>query len=251
MKALLIILVVLSVLALIPVGVDGGYGAGGPLAYLKLGFFSIRVFPPGKLVASIMKAASKPKKPKRKKVEPIEEEPAEPKKPKPKPGKDEIIALAKMALSALSRFRHKLSIDYLRLHVNIAADDPYKTAMAYGAANAALSAAVPLLDGAFNITEQDIGVSCDFLAEKMQIDVWLTASIQIWEILYVAAAFAIDFIKNKKKQKRDGSEHTQSTSERTDTNGQTSNRRSDGDNPEQDKGNGGREHHRRRSHNHA
>ena len=238
-------------LALIPVGVDGGYNADGPAAYLKLGFLSIKVYPPGRLVSSIMAAASKPKKPKKTKAKPVTEEPEKEKKKKPKMTKDDIFALLKMALSALSRFRHKLSIDYLRLHVTIAADDPYKTAMAYGAANAALSAAVPLLDGAFNITEQDFGVSSDFLAEKTQIDVWLTASIQIWEILYVAAAFAIDFLKHKRKQKKDASEQTRSTSERTDTNGQTSNRRPHGNDPEQDKGNGGREHHSRRSHNHA
>ena len=41
MKTLLIILVVLSVIALIPVGVDGGYNSKGLSLYLRIGIINI------------------------------------------------------------------------------------------------------------------------------------------------------------------------------------------------------------------
>ena len=248
MKALLIILLVLSVIALIPVGVDGGYNKKGLRLFIRIGPFSLRLIPAGRLVASFTKP-DKPKKPK-----PIKEKSAEKKKPeKPKLSKDELFALIKMGLNALSRFRRKLTIDYLRIHITIAASDPFSAAMGYGAANAALSAIVPLAERAFNITEKDFSTSCDFLAEKTDIDFWLTASIQIWEILYVATAFGIDFLKHKRSEKKNSAPATAGdwATERTDTNGKTSYRRPDRNDPEQDKGNGGRKHHSRRPHNDA
>lgn len=247
MKALLIILLVLSVIALLPVGIDGGYSKKGLRLFVRMGPFSLRLVPAGRLVASF----SKPKQPK--KPKPVKEKPVKKERPKkPKMSKDELFALIKMGLDTLGRFRRKLTIDYLRIHITIAGGDPFSTAMGYGAANAALSSAIPLAEGAFNITERDFGVSCDFLAEKTDIDFWLTASIQIWEILYVGTAFAIDFLKYKRREKKKTAAAAGDlTTERTDTNGKTSYRRPDRNDPQQDKGNGGREHHSRRSHNNA
>lgn len=246
MKALLIILLVLSVIALLAVGIDGGYNKDGLRLYIRFGPFNLRVVPAGRLLSDV----SKRKKPKPKTKKPVKEKTAA---EKTKISRDELFALIKMALNALGRFRRKLTVDYLRIHITTAADDPFKAAVGYGAANAALSALISMAERAFIITESDFASSCDFLADKTEIDFWLTTSIQIWEIIYVAAAFGIDYLKHKKssEKKKAAAGKGSLTTERTDTNGKTSHRRPDGNDPEQDKGNGGRKHHCRRSNNNA
>ena len=64
MKTLLIILVVLSVIALIPVGVDGGYNSKGLSLYLRIGIINIRAIPPGFFVSGVTNRKPKTKKPK-------------------------------------------------------------------------------------------------------------------------------------------------------------------------------------------
>ena len=199
MKTLLIILVVLSVIALIPVGVDGGYNSKGLSLYLRIGIINIRAIPPGFFVSGVTNRKPKTKKPKPPKAALTEKH----KKPKkPNPSREEIFALIKLVLKALSRFRHKLTVDYLRLHFTAASGDPFSTAMSYGTANAALSAAIPLAENAFNIRERDFAAYCDFLADSPSYDLWLTTSIRFWEILYVAAATGIDFLKLQRSRKK-------------------------------------------------
>lgn len=186
MKALLIIILVLSVILLIPIGVDGGYDGRSFTLYARLGLINLKVFP-RKKKPKPLKAGKKlhPKKPK-----------------KPLPDKKEFLALLKMALKALGRFKRRLSVDYLRLHYTFASSDPFDAALGYGYSCAALGAALPLVENAFSIKERDFGCSVDFLSEKPILDFWVTTGIQIWEILYIAIAFGIDFLKHKLEQKK-------------------------------------------------
>ncbi len=111
--------------------------------------------------------------------------------------------LAKLGLKTLGRLRRKLHVDYLRIRYTFASDDPFKTAMGFGYSSAVLGSIVPLFDNAFNITERDIGTSFDFLGEEPAFDCWLTLSIQVWEVFYISAAFGIDYLKLRYRQKRD------------------------------------------------
>ncbi len=197
MKALLIILLVLIVIGLLPVGVDGGYNADGFKLYIRIGPLNIRAVPAGGLMSKLIKSkAKKPKKLMKKADLPHEEE----KPKKPRMTKEYIITLIKLGLKALGRFRRKLTVDYLSIHLTIAADDPFKTAISYGAVTATFYSAIQLAEKIFNITERDFGVSCNYLADKTAVNFWITASIQIWEILYVAAITGIEFFKLKKKK---------------------------------------------------
>ncbi len=197
MKALIVILIVLSVFLLIPVGVNVGYDGSSLTLHARIGLISLKILPH-------KKKRKKPKKAKPKKVETeIQEKPVKKqRKKKSAIGKDDIFALIKMGLKALGSFRRHLSIDYLRLHYTFASDDPFKTALGYGYGCAAMGSITPLVESAFNIKERDFSTSVDFLAEKPFFDFWITTSIQIWEILYIAAAFGIDFLKHKHRQKK-------------------------------------------------
>ena len=130
MTALWIILaiaLVLTVLNLLPVGVDAAYADDVFSLAARIGPFRLRLLP-------------KPpdQKPKKKK-------PPKPKKEKPKkrsapPDIRTILALAKLGLQALDRFRQRLRVQLLRLVFVSGASDPYDTALAFGYVNAALGA---------------------------------------------------------------------------------------------------------------
>lgn len=198
MKALLIIFIIIAVFLLIPLGINGGYNGSDLSLRARLGIISIKILPR-------KKKHKKPKKPKRKKApeqSPPEEAANEPEAKKGGMSKEEIFALIKMGLKALSGFRRHLSIDYLRIHFTFASNDPFKTAMGYGYGCAVMGTLVPAVEAAFNIKERDFNTSVDFLAEKPYFDFWITTSIQIWEILYIAGAFGIDFLKHKLQQRK-------------------------------------------------
>lgn len=195
LKALVIVLLVLTVLLLIPLGIDGGYRNGTLVLGVKIGFINLRLLPrrkkspedapagPGKLRRQLKRAKKKSKKEKKPLI----------------PG--DIKALALIALKSLGRLRKRLRVDYLRLRYTLAGSDPFSTALGYGAGNAFLGLFVPLFDRAFIIRERDIGLDFDFLSTGQSIDCWLTMTIQIWELLYMAAALGFDFLKIKWKHK--------------------------------------------------
>ncbi len=193
MKVLVIVLLILTVLLLTPLGIDGGYRGNSLILGIRVGFLNIRVFP----------KKARPDEPKisKKRIKP--KPPHKNLKEKKPLGKKELISLAKIGLKALGRLRRKLRVDYLRIRYTFASDDPFNTAMGFGASSAILSSILPLVDSAFDIGERDIGTSFDFLSDKPVIDLWLTTTIQVWEIFYIAIASGIDYLRFKMKQKRD------------------------------------------------
>lgn len=201
MRALVIVLLVLTLFMLIPLGVDGGYNGRSLILSVRVGLINIRIFPQKPKKPKIKKL--KTKKPKVKKAKKQDEEIAEETKPKKKLDKKELFRLIKVGLKALGRFRRKLRVNYIRIHYIFATDDPFKTAMGFGASSAAINAIVPLVDRAFVIKERDIGTSFDFLSDRPSFDIWLNMSIQIWEVFYVVIAFGVDFLKLKIKSKRE------------------------------------------------
>lgn len=202
LKALIIVLLFLTVLALVPVGAEGGYRFGVVTLRVRLGLISVRVFPRKKKAGE--PRLKKPKKPKKTRKQKKREAPAEDAAEKKKPfDKKQLFALVKIGLKALGRFKRKLRVDYLRLHYTFASGDPFKTAMGFGASSAAMNTLVPLIDGAFIIKQRDIGTSFDFLSDKPSYDCWITLSIQVWELVYIGSALGLDFLKLKLKQRRE------------------------------------------------
>ena len=174
MTALWIILavaLVLTVLNLLPVGVDAAYADDVFSLAARIGPFRLRLLP-------------KPpdQKPKKKK-------PPKPKKEKPKkrsapPDIRTILALAKLGLQALDRFRQRLRVQLLRLVFVSGASDPYDTALAFGYVNAALGALTPLAERA------------------LRIDARIVCTIRIGQIVIIALAFGAGFLKQKMHAKQ-------------------------------------------------
>lgn len=174
MTALWIILAILILLLLLPVGVDAAFLGGVFSLAVKAGPLKIRILP------------AKPKKPKKKKPKKKKDKKDDSAKPKQKLTLEDIKAIARLALKALSRLRRFLSIDVLELYLRVGGNDPYDTVRQYGAINAGLGAALPYLHGAFKIKKQDIQTAIDFSEEKLSADAHIAATYQIWEILCIA-----------------------------------------------------------------
>lgn len=187
MLALIIILSILLLIALLPVGADGGYNVGDYWLLAKIGPLTIRILPRRK----------EKKRKKRKAPEFEKDEP--PKKEKKKIGVNEILSLVKIGSKALGRLRRKLSVDYFRLHYTAASSDPFSAAMQFGYLSAVLGAITNTVENSFNIIDRDVDIKVDFDIDKPIISVRLTVTIQIWQIICIAAFFGVDYLKLRKK----------------------------------------------------
>jgi len=196
MLVIAIILFVLLALALLRVGVILEYSEDGFNTWIKLGFLRLK-----------LKKSDEKKKPKKKK------------KPKDKgtilkPGSlSDFMNMLKAIKVALGRLKRKLLIKNLTLHYTSASDDPAKTALQFGAANAVFGAIVPVLEKHFRIKKRDLRAAADFNSQEQGIYVRLTISIAVWEIVYVLLAllplFKTTSINDtgkpeKEKEKTDG-----------------------------------------------
>lgn len=188
MTALWIILaiaLVLTLLNLLPVGVDAAYAEGAFSLAARIGPARLHLLPkapdakPGK---------AKPKKPKKKKSAP--------------PDTQTLLKLAELGLQALDRLRQKLHVRLLRLVFVSGAPDPYDTALAFGCVNAALGALTPLAERTLCIDERDIQTGVDFDAERPRIDARIVCTIRVGQIVAVALIFGVGYLKQKLQAKK-------------------------------------------------
>ena len=188
MTALWIILavaLVLTVLNLLPVGVDAAYADDVFSLAARIGPFRLRLLP-------------KPPDAKPKKKKPPKPKKEKPKKKSAPPDIRTILALAKLGLQALNRFRQRLRLVFVS-----GAPDPYDTALAFGYVNAALGALTPLAERALRIDERDIQTGVDFQAGQPRIDARIVCTIRIGQIVVIALAFGVGFLKQKMHSKQD------------------------------------------------
>ena len=192
MIAWIIVIVLLLLFLLMPVGVVFSYGGQVTLKVI-IGFLRLQILPAEK--------SEKPKEPKPKK-----EKVKVPKdQQKLRLNKDDVFSLLKLLFQTLGRFRKHLSIDRLKLYWTAGADDPCDAVMQYGGLNAGLSTLLPYVHEVLKIRDEDIQTAVDFELTKPQIEAELTATMQIWEILFIGncTAFAIlTWYFTKKKLER-------------------------------------------------
>lgn len=188
MLALSIIAAVIILILITPVGADAAFGGDGPFSLkIVIGPLRLTLLPPKP------KKEKKPKKPKAKKAK---KKPADgEKKPKLKLALGDIFALAKIALAALGRFRRKLSLDVLTLHLIAGAPDPYDAVMQYNYLNTGLGVLWPLLNRAFNIRRRDVRTALDIGAEGLAAEGRVKATLRIGQILHIANCALYALIK--------------------------------------------------------
>ena len=201
MKALLIVLGVLFLLAILPLGGAVRYDGGGARAYVALGPIKLLLYP--------RKAKeSKPKNKKEKKPKIAREKAPEPQsKEKESAGGSvkKFIPFVKLGLSFLNELRWKLRVNRLDLKVVLAAEDPADLALTYAKANAALGSLWPLLEQSLRIRKRNVSVQCDFEAEQTLVFANVKITITLGRTLALAVKYGIraliQFMKLKKQEK--------------------------------------------------
>ena len=215
----LIALGIITLLAVLPLGVSVKYDEDGVLLKLIIGPVKITLFPRPK---KDQKPKKKKEKTKEKKEEPKPEPAQQPaqeatpqtpdKKPEEKTEKKksggsvtDFLPLVKTALDMLGAFRRRLRLNVLDLKLIMAADDPCDLAVNYGRAWAAVGNFLPRLEKVFVIKKRNIEVECDFMAAETKIIARLDLTITLGRILATVVVYGvralIQFLKINKKRK--------------------------------------------------
>lgn len=153
------ILLALWLLGRIRVGAAVAYSEAGLYLNIKAGPVHIQLLPAN--------ADKKEKKP-QKSNEPETGEQREPVKSKRNVKDTVSMALRFLPLvgEAAGRFKRKIRIDRLKLHVIWGAEDPAAAARGYGAGNAAIGILWPVVEHNFKVKEHDLRVDVDFERKK-------------------------------------------------------------------------------------
>lgn len=199
----LITLGVLTLLAILPLGVSARYDADGALLRIIAGPLRITLFPR-------KKKEKKPKKEKKAKQKaPAKTKAAAPKTAEKKKSQGgsltDFLPLVQAVLDMLVCFKNKLRVNRLEMKMILAADDPCDLAVNYGRAWAALGNLMPQLERIFVIKKRDLEVECDFTAEKTLIIAQLDLTITLGRILSLGVVHGIrllrEFLKIMNKRK--------------------------------------------------
>ena len=204
---------ILTLLAIVPVGVRVCYDAEGPLVKLVLGPVKLTLFPRPKKDQKPEKE-KKEKQSKRKAKKTAEEanlpkppQPPAEKKPKGKKGGSlkDFLPFVKLAFDFLGDFRRKLRMKELYLRLILASSDPCDLAVNYGKTWAAVGNFLPALERWFVIQKRDVEVECDFTASETKVIARLEITMTLGRLLSLAAVYAVrglkEFIVFRNKRK--------------------------------------------------
>ena len=204
---------ILTLLAIVPVGVRVCYDAEGPLVKLVLGPVKLTLFPrPKKDQKPEKEKKEKQSKQKAKKTAeeanlPKPPQPPADKKPKGKKGGSlkDFLPFVKLAFDFLGDFRRKLRMKELYLRLILASSDPCDLAVNYGKTWIAVGNFLPALERWFVIQKRDVEVECDFTASETKVIARLEITMTLGRLLSLAAVYAVrglkEFIVFRNKRK--------------------------------------------------
>ena len=207
---------IVTLLAILPVGIRIHYDADGPLAKLVLGPVKLTVFlRPKKESKNTKQKEAEKQEPPETKHQP--EEAALPKPPRPpqesgKPDKEkkggslrDFIPFVKLAFEFLGDFRRKLRLKDLYLRLILASSDPCDLAVNYGKTWTAVGNLLPALERWFVIKNKDVEVECDFTASETKVIARVEITITLGRLLSLAAVYGYrglrEFIVFRNKRK--------------------------------------------------
>ena len=189
----LIALGVLTLIAILPIGVSAIYNEDGPRVSVIAGPLRLLVFPlkQNEKKEKTQKQEKKAKPQKTKKTSPKTKE-----KKKKKGGSiDDFLPIVDAVLDFVAAFGRRLRINHPQLKLILAGGDPSDLALNYGKGWAALGNLMPLLERAFVIKKRDLEVECDFLADKTAIIARLDLTITIGRIFSLLIIRGIPIVR--------------------------------------------------------
>ena len=200
-----IIFGILTLLAILPVGVRVCYDADGPLVKLVLGPVRLTLFPRPRREKPHQKEKTE-KAPKKRTKATAEENanlpkppraPAAEKKSKQKKGGSltDFFPFVKLAFDFLGDFRRKLRMKELYLRLILAGEDPCDLAVNYGKTWTAVGNLLPALERWFVIQKRDVEVECDFTASETKVFARVEITMTLGRLFSLAAVYAVRGIK--------------------------------------------------------
>ena len=123
-----------------------------------------------------------------------------------------LISLIKSFFSKL--FKH-LRLDVSRIIVNVGGKDAAACALSYGAISQSVVYLLEFLDSHLKIHKKrrdKMDVLCDFTSDKITYDIFISLSLNVWQILDIAISLVYNYFKGKdifkiKKQLTGGQNH--------------------------------------------
>ncbi len=185
----IIALGILTLLAMLPLGISVDYSKAGLGVRLYIGPIGFFLYPKKK-----GKKQEQPEKP---------TEPSQPKtshahgegKPKAGGSLKDFLPLVKTALELLKELRRKIRVKELYLRLILASADPADLAMNYGRTWAALGNLMPQLEQLFVIRKRDVEVECDFTASETTCIARVEVTITLGRLLVLVAVYGIRALK--------------------------------------------------------
>lgn len=193
MKALTVIaalLLLLWLLGRIRVGGRVDYTEDGLTVRLCLGRFWKTVYP----------APPKGEKPKKRKG----------RKPEPQPGERSerkggavgpLLELFPVAAEAAGALLRRIRVDLLAVHLCWADPDPARTAVGYGAANAAAGLICSLFEHHFRVKERDIRIDADFTAAQPTVLVRAALTLTVSQLIGLTVRYGLRVLKIRSARK--------------------------------------------------
>lgn len=196
---------ILTLLAILPLGVRVCYDAEGLLVKIVLGPLKLTVFPRAKKQAKPGKD-QKQKTEEKAETKSVSETENLPRPPQPPPAPKtekkqkggslkDFIPFVKLGLDFLGDFRRKLRMKELYLRLILASDDPCDLAVNYGKTWTAVGNLLPALERWFVIQKRDVEVECDFTASETNVIARLEITITLGRLLSLVTVYALRGIK--------------------------------------------------------
>ena len=186
----LIALGVLTLIAIMPIGVSALYDEDGPRASIIAGPLRLLVYPAKK---KDKKEITKQEKKTKKKTTATK---AQKKEKKKKGGSiHDFLPIVDLILDFLAAFGRKLRVNNLQLKLILAGGDPSDLAVNYGKGWAVLGNLMPLLEKAFVIKKRNLEVECDFLADSTTVIARLDLTITIGRIISLLCIHGIPIVR--------------------------------------------------------
>lgn len=187
----LIFLGVLVLLGCLPLGVRLNFDEGGFRAAVLIGRIPVRLYPVPKWLQNMTSRHKKEEQspePKPKGAEPQSQE-------QPGGGIRRFLPFVRLGLELLGDFRRKLRVNFLRLRLTLAGEDPCDLAVNYGRAWAALGNLMPNLERALVIRKRDVEVQCDFQAEETTVVFAMDLTMTLGRLLGLALGYGLRALK--------------------------------------------------------
>ena len=183
---LLALALLLAALLTVPVKLRFSYEDGAPQLWVRYGPVRRQIFPAPEKEE---KSSSKKEKTKKKK-KPSKKKKENPAKKKAGINREQILytleKLPPILGRALRRTGRSIRVQPLKVHVLVAGRDPADTALLYGQLEAALHGALPLLERAVWIKEQDIRLFLDFSVREADVIADVGVSLRPGSLVWIA-----------------------------------------------------------------